>query len=614
MFCPSTNRLIFIFFFLVSIGITGKGTNDSLSVEQLEAEIKTLLSDQPSKADSLAKLFLQQVTGRNDTLEAMGWYYRAEAAYYNGEFNTSGDYYQKGIDCLRNYDFPEKKAIFYNNLGLTRYYNSRYNEALDAFINSANFEEEAGNRFGFAECLHNIALIQDKAGDSLKAEKYFRYARASFMEMDSLSAAAAVSNDYAIFLSDLGQYKRAIDMYHDALDTYTLLDNEEGVAKVKCNLGALYLYEKEYGRAALYLDESLEFFKENNDKSRLINIYSLLGDLYFEQDRTALSVVFYERAERIARNMGWDDLRQKNLYSLFLALKMGEEYQRALTILETYTLLSDSLYIINGEQPADFRDDAIDRVLNEKELMLAKAEMREKNLLLIILALLLIAGLAIWVLYGRNKMVQHQKEKQLLHQRMIRIQMNPHFIFNALASLQNYIISDNKSEASDFLSDIAFLMRKMIGYSDVELISLPEEQEVLEKYLKVQCRRYYQTIDCGVQTSVISDSCNLMVPPMLSRPLIDDFFAKGKSRECCCPGISVLYKQKEKELEVTIENKGVSVSDHQSEATFGVIKDRIDSLRKEYGLKPKEMEMVDLITNGAITGKRIRYWLPLAVR
>ncbi|WP_148660861.1 histidine kinase [Marinilabilia salmonicolor] len=311
---------------------------------------------------------------------------------------------------------------------------------------------------------------------------------------------------------------------------------------------------------------------------------------------------------------GMDDLRQKNLYSLFLALKMGEEYQRALTILETYTLLSDSLYIINGEQPADFRDDAIDRVLNEKELMLAKAEMREKNLLLIILALLLIAGLAIWVLYGRNKMVQHQKEKQLLHQRMIRIQMNPHFIFNALASLQNYIISDNKSEASDFLSDIAFLMRKMIGYSDVELISLPEEQEVLEKYLKVQCRRYYQTIDCGVQTSVISDSCNLMVPPMLSRPLIDDFFAKGKSRECCCPGISVLYKQKEKELEVTIENKGVSVSDHQSEATFGVIKDRIDSLRKEYGLKPKEMEMVDLITNGAITGKRIRYWLPLAVR
>jgi LytS/YehU family sensor histidine kinase len=211
-------------------------------------------------------------------------------------------------------------------------------------------------------------------------------------------------------------------------------------------------------------------------------------------------------------------------------------------------------------------------------------------------------------------MIKHQKEKQLLHQKMMRIQMNPHFIFNALASLQNYILSDNKEEASDFLSDIAFLMRKMIGYSNVELIALSEEQEVLEKYLKVQCRRYYQTIDCGVQTSVVSDSCNLMVPPMLSRPLIDDFFANGKNRDCCCPGISILYKQEDKELEVTIENKGVILSDQESEATTGIIEDRISSLRKDHGLKPRRMEKVDLITKGVVTGKRIRYWLPLTGR
>ncbi|PRY99736.1 tetratricopeptide repeat protein [Marinilabilia salmonicolor] len=613
MFWPCTNRLILILLFLVGIVAVGNGANDSLSVDKMEAEIKATLSNQPVKADSLAVLYLEQVSG-NDTLEAMGWYYRAESAYYRADFTVAGDYYQKGIDCLSEYNLPEKKAILYNNLGLTRYYKSRYNEALDAFSNSAKFEEEAGNMFGFAECLYNIALIQDKSGDSSKAEKYFRYARNSFLEMDSLSAAAAVSNDYAIFLSDLGQYKRAIEMYHSALDVYTLLKNDEGVAKVKCNLGALYLYEKEYGRSALYLDESLEFFKMNNDQSRLINIYSLLGDLYFEQDRTALSVIFYERAEKIARKMGWDDLRQKNLYSLFLALKEGEEYERAMTILETYTLLTDSLSLINGQQPAGYRDDAVDRVLTEKELMLARAKMREKNLLLIILGLLLVMGLAIWFLYGRNKMIKHQKEKQLLHQKMMRIQMNPHFIFNALASLQNYILSDNKDEASDFLSDIAFLMRKMIGYSNVELIALSEEQEVLEKYLKVQCRRYYQTIDCGVQTSVVSDSCNLMVPPMLSRPLIDDFFANGKNRDCCCPGISILYKQEDKELEVTIENKGVILSDQESEATTGIIEDRISSLRKEHGLKPRRMEKVDLITKGVVTGKRIRYWLPLTGR
>ncbi|WP_291859212.1 histidine kinase, partial [Marinilabilia sp.] len=191
------------------------------------------------------------------------------------------------------------------------------------------------------------------------------------------------------------------------------------------------------------------------------------------------------------------------------------------------------------------------------------------------------------------------------------IQMNPHFIFNALTSLQNYILSDHKGEASEYLSDIAFLIRKMIGYSDVELISLTEEKEVLNKYLKVQCRRYYQTIDCGVSSEIISDSCNLKVPPMLSRPLIDDFFAKGKSKDCCCPGITVLYEQKENELEVTIENKGVVVPDSQSRATYAVIEERITSLRKEFGLRHRQMERVDIINDGEIIGTRLRYWLPL---
>jgi len=607
-------RLFIVSLLLLGLSVavrSGTVSSDSLSITELEQEIKSNLVHHPVKADSLAIVFLEHVSGKNDTLEAMGWYYRAESAYYNGDFNRAGDFYEKGLNFLEGIDLEDKKAIFYNNLGLTRYYKSRFNEALEAFSSSAKCEQEIGNIYGFAQCLHNIALIQDKAGDTAKAEKYFKHAQRTFLEMDSLAAAAAVCNDYAIFLTDMGKNNRAIEMYGKALDFFTRLGDKEGVAKVECNLGALYLYEADYAKSARYLDQALEFFKNHEDESYLINIYSLLGDLYFEQNRTALSVVFYERAEKIANRMGWEDLRQKNLYSLFLALKRGEEYERAVGILETYSHLKDSMITANSSFVAGGPDKDIERELTKKELNLANAKVREKNLLLIILVLLLIIGLGGWFIYGRNRLMKHQKEKHLMQQKMTRIQMNPHFIFNALTSLQNYIMSDQKGEASEYLSDIAFLIRKMTGYSEVELVSLTEEKEVLNKYLKVQCRRYYQTIDCGVSSEIISDSCNLKVPPLLSRPLIDDFFAKGKNKDCCCPGITILYEQKEKELEVTIENKGVVVSDSQSTATYAVIEERITSLRKDFGLGRKKMERVDIINDGEIIGTRLRYWLPL---
>lgn len=586
-----------------------KCDSDSLTI--LGNRIEHLLQEDPSRADSLSAIFLNCVSDRDDSLKSLGWYYRAESSYYLGKFNRAGDFYQKAIEYLDSIGSEEKKAIFYNNLGLTRYFKERYNKALEAFSKSAGYEKMYGNDYGFAECLHNIALVHDKAGNTEDAEKYFKHSMDVFLEMDSLSAAAAVCNDFAIYLADIANNAAAIEMYQRALDFYTELNNPEGEAKVKCNIGALYLYEGDYVSSARYLDESLKFFKEHNDESFLINIYSLLGDLYYEQGRTALSVIFYERAEKIANQRGWDNLRQKNLYSLFLALKGEADYKRAMDVLEVYSNLKDSLIIANKAFLQDTADNEIKSELVEKELALAKTKVKEKNLILIILILLLSVGVVLWFLYGRTKLLIHEKERHLLQQKMMRIQMNPHFIFNALSSLQNYIAGDDKNEAMDYLSDIALLMRKIMHYADVQLIDLEEEIEVLNKYLKVQCRRYYQIVDCGVSSEIISGSGYLRVPPMLSRPYIDDLFAKGRKRDCCCPGISVTYEQKESEMEVTVENKGVVILDEEVSTTLEIMKERLASLKKEFKSGREEIEQVDIVNDGKNIGTRIRYWLPL---
>ncbi len=606
------NIYFFLFFLCPSLLLASSGSEIREDLDEIEIKIKNLLPDSLHKVDSLACFLIDSSSEFDDSIRAMGWYYRAEAAYYSGRFNCSGDYYQRSIELLDSIDSHiKKKAIIYNNLGLTRYFKERYNEALDAFLLSAGLERQIGNMFGFAQCLHNIALVHDKAGRAKSAVTYFDHALDLFFKMDSMAAGAAVCNDYAIHLSGMNKNEAAIEKYSKALDVYDHLGDLEGMAKVKCNIGALYLYEKKYNISSSYLEEALDYFSDNKETPYLINIYSLFGDLYYEKGRTALSVVFYERAERAAKRMGQNNLRHKNLYSLFKALKAEKEYKTAIKVLEAYSELKDSLIIANKAYIESTRDNEIESDLMEKELNIVKAQIREKNLVLIILALLFALGAGGWFLYDRNKYIKNEKEKQYLQQKILRMKMNPHFIFNALSSVQSYILDKNKDEALDYLSDIALLMRQIFDISDTELISLEEELDLQDKYLKVECRRYYQTINCGVKSHLVSGSKFLMVPPLLIRPIIDEIFASGKLRNCQCPGVIISYEQKGNELEISLENKGTILINDPSKEAFGVIEERLKSLQKSYGSGRSYIELVDIFNDGVIIGKRIRLWLPL---
>ncbi|MFO8002111.1 MAG: tetratricopeptide repeat protein [Marinilabilia sp.] len=573
--------------------------------------MKASLPGMPDKADSLARLLIESAPEQDDSVLALGWFYRAEAAYYSGKFERACNFYERTDELLDSIEQPGRKATVLNNLGLTHYFKERYNEALDAFIRSADIEQSLDNQHGFAQCLHNIALVHDKAGRRNSAETYFDHALDQFLDMDSLAAAAAVYNDYAIYYSGYDDNESAIEMYSKALDIFKQTNDSAGIAKVKCNIGALHLYEKNYRKAASFLEKALDYFKEKNDQANLINVYSLLGDLYYEQDRSALSVVFYERAENMAGKTGQDHVRQKNLYSLFKALKAEEEFEQALNVLETYSHLKDSLIAANEGFIENSADHELESELNERELDLVRAEIKEKNLMLIIAGLLLGLGIVGWFLYLRNKKLKNEREKQLLLQKGTRAQTNPHFIFNALASLQSYVIEENKDEALDYLSDIALLFRKLLDAGEHEFITLEEELDLMDKYLKVQCRRYYRSINCGVSSRIISGSKFLMVPPMLIRPFVDLAFSINNAGNYSWPGIHITYEQKSDSLEVNMKNEGGVIRNEIEANGKEALEERLDLLKRTYKGGKSQVEVIDLYENGTLSGTRLCFSLPL---
>ena len=105
-------------------------------------------------------------------------------------------------------------------------------------------------------------------------------------------------------------------------------------------------------------------------------------------------------------------------------------------------------------------------------------------------------------------------------------QMNPHFIFNALNSMQNYIIDNKVDEALIYLGDFSHLIRQTIDGSAQSYITLSEEIKYLETYVKVENIRFDNKILLDVEVNNL-DIEGITIPPMLIQPLIENAIAHG---------------------------------------------------------------------------------------
>jgi LytS/YehU family sensor histidine kinase len=120
----------------------------------------------------------------------------------------------------------------------------------------------------------------------------------------------------------------------------------------------------------------------------------------------------------------------------------------------------------------------------------------------------------------RNKALETERS-------LLRTQMNPHFIFNALNSVQNYIISNNAQEAVRFLSKFAKLMRMILNNSMVQMVTLSDELQSLSLYLDLERARFGNKFSYSIDVSDEVEEDIVSVPPMLIQPFIENAIIHG---------------------------------------------------------------------------------------
>jgi sensor histidine kinase YesM len=208
-------------------------------------------------------------------------------------------------------------------------------------------------------------------------------------------------------------------------------------------------------------------------------------------------------------------------------------------------------------------------------------------LILVLLLLLLLLFISVKKITARyQSRVQLQIDLLKFKSMNLQSKMNPHFIFNSLNSIQHYIITNKKKEANDFLVDFSKLTRRILNNSNSIEISLEEELQTLELYVKLEQERLRHNFQFSIELSSDIQQKNCLIPTLLLQPFIENAIWHGNSGNISGGKIVLRVTMKQAFLYFEIEDNGPGYNNtlaykKKDRKSYGTIisKKRLDLLR-----------------------------------
>lgn len=246
---------------------------------------------------------------------------------------------------------------------------------------------------------------------------------------------------------------------------------------------------------------------------------------------------------------------------------------------------------------------------------------------LISLSFLIIVALIMSIRFRINNIKNKEKRKTELNKKIahlesqaLRAQMNPHFIFNTLSSIQHYISNNDTDAALKYLSKFAKLMRKIMDNSKQKMISVAEEINALDLYLELEVMRFDHKFKYTINVDKAIDQNYDRIPSMLIQPYVENSIIHGLLPKDGEGKIVIDLQKQEETILCIIEDDGIGrekskefkknrVQQHKSMG-MSITQERLDILNSS--LKSNlNAEIIDLYDNGKPAGTKVRLVIPL---
>lgn len=443
-----------------------------------------------------------------------------------------------------------------------------------------------------------IAQVYDAKGEFDKAKGYFNESL-KLAKTQNKKRGLEEKIKVADFQNNLSDYSSEIQLRKEALKAIneieddSVFENESALTPQQQNykIGNAYALQKDYEQAITYLKRSINEADGKEDllvqKDATRKLSEVLRDAG-EFDKALLAYQNYVDLVDKVYSKKEKDITQAIQFSKDIAAK-----QNRILSLESERALSESKYQLSTEQA--------------KRQKLIIYSLIAGVLLLLILAFLMFKSIK-----------QQRLANNLLALKTLRTQMNPHFIFNALNSVNSFIASNDERTANRYLTDFSLLMRAVLENSENDFIPLEKEIELLELYTKLEHFRFKNKFDYNITVDknvVVND---FVIPPMLLQPYVENAVWHGLRYKKTKGHLNITIVQTASdEIKITISDDGIGrenskalKTEHQQKQNskgLGNIKKRVLILNSMY--KDKVDVFIDDLQKGVDPGTKVEVTL-----
>jgi tetratricopeptide (TPR) repeat protein len=470
---------------------------------------------------------------------------------------------------------------------------------------------EVNDRFRLAKYNRELGVSQRLIYNLNDAEYYFKQSYEHAQKIaDYHQMGLALSNLGTIYFGRK-EFKKAIESTQRAIRLLSELNDFNGLGEAYDILGMIYREQKDYTLAASSFNKSLVFYESTGNKEKIAGVYHNVGTVFRKQKKYANALNYLQRSIEIREQFG----SKNQIYSTYReiadvyrdvgktneALKyldMYLDYQDSNTTIQSATKIAELSELYRSEQRDRLimmQSDSIERQRQERAFTSTKLEnvqLRNNSQMYFIIGFLIIsvlAGIIVFYRWNQTRIKQERKEAEM-SQTLLRAQMNPHFVFNAMSVIQSYIYENDTENSSKFLVNFSRLMRLILENSPKEFIPIETEIEILQKYLETQKLRFEDRFNYSIECEDVLFEEGAVIPPMITQPFIENAIEHGQLHTIEGGFILISFSKQNNMLNVIIEDNGIGrkgaelnkkSKDHKSMA-MKITKDRIDNMSKKY--------------------------------
>lgn len=351
----------------------------------------------------------------------------------------------------------------------------------------------------------------------------------------------------------------ALESYNQAL---VLSKNEPLKAvEIQNKIADVYIADKKYDKAIDISQKIVSEAASKNDLKTVVQQKQKLADIYFIQNQPEKAVDELRKAYALAAKSGNTAAVKKSLKALVAYYKTAGNDKEILSIYDDFLQRFDA--IIRAD--TTLIDTKIFQATEEKIQQLEKERALKDELLsrksrfnyFLMATLVVLGGLMIWIV--RALFAIRKKNKEIALQ-SLRREMNPHFIFNSLNSVNQFIAQNNELEANKYLTNYSTLMRNIMQNSNRDFVPLSVEVEQLKKYLELEHLRFSDRFDFKIQVDDTLDPDAVWVPNMLVQPQLENAIWHGLRYKESKGTLLLSVQQQNDKICIIVDDNGIGLT------------------------------------------------------